>query len=78
MDIWLLLCMLFVALATFEYAVMLAIRFGKAKKIHAKMGTKENKEEKCNKMDRISLGIFMGMYILTVGSYFYTVTSRSK
>ena len=29
MDTWLLLCMGFVALALFEYAVLLAIRFGK-------------------------------------------------
>ena len=29
MDIWLLKCMMFVALATFEYAVLLGIRFGK-------------------------------------------------
>ena len=29
MDTWLLLCMGFVALALFEYAVLLTIRFGK-------------------------------------------------
>ena len=28
MDAWLLMCMLFVALATFEYAILLAMRFG--------------------------------------------------
>ena len=34
MDIWLLLCMVFVALATFEYAIMLAMRFGTHFKIN--------------------------------------------
>ena len=29
LDIWLLLCMLFVAMATFEYATLLGIKFGK-------------------------------------------------
>ena len=71
MDIWLLLCMLFVALAIFEYAVMLAIRFGKRKKNLIEKGDQENREELCNKVDGISLWIFMGIYFLALGSYFY-------
>ena len=78
MDLWLLLCMMFVALATFEYAVMLAIRFGKRKKIHTVGDVVQKKEDKCYKMDRISLKIFLGIYILAVGSYFYTVAIHSK
>ena len=78
MDIWLLLCMMCVALATFEYAVMLAIRFGKGKKINPEGGAIGKKEEKCNKVDRISLRLFLGIYILTVGSYFYSVATQSK
>ena len=72
MDIWLLLCMLFVALTIFEYAVMLGIRFGKQKK-----SDKANQEEICNKMDRISLWLLMGMYVLAVGFYFYTMATHS-
>ena len=72
MDIWLLLCMLFVALTIFEYAVMLGIRFGKQRK-----SDKANQEEICNKMDRVALRIVMGMYVLAVGSYFYTVATHS-
>ena len=78
MDIWLLLCMMFVALATFEYAVLLAIWFGKGKNICAQGEVGPNKEDKCNKMDRISLKIFFGIYIFTVGSYFFTVFSLSN
>ena len=63
--------MLFVALAIFEYAVMLAIRFGKQKK-----RDKANQEEICNKIDRKSLWLAMGMYVLAVGSYFYTVATH--
>ena len=65
------LCMMFVALATFEYAVLLAIWFGKGKKICAQGDVGPNKEDKCNKMDRNVLKIFFGIYIFTVGSYFY-------
>ena len=63
--------MLFVVLAIFEYAVMLAIRFGKKKR------DKANQEEICNKIDRKSLWLAMGLYVLAVGSYFYTVTTHS-
>ena len=70
--------MMFVALAAFEYTIMLAIRFGKGKKMHAEGDRVANKEKKCNKMDRISLRMFLGIYILAVGSYFYTVASHSK
>ena len=77
MDIWLLLCMLFVALAIFEYAVMLAIRFGKRKKNLIEKGDQENREELCNKVDGISLWVFMGFYVLAVGSYFYIMVTQS-
>ena len=74
MDIWLLLSMMFVALAIFQYAVLLAIRFRKAERIHVKMERGATKKKvQCRKMDSISLKVFMGLYILAVGSYFYTV-----
>ena len=74
MDIWLLLSMIFVALAIFEYAVMLAIRFGKGGKINAGQGGGKDKDKLCCKVDRISLKMFLGTYILMVVIYFYVVT----
>ena len=71
MDIWLLLCMLFVTLATFEYALLIAIRFNKGRKIVDRMwDATESKVEKCNKIDRVSLIVFVGTYIGTVLMYF--------
>ena len=72
MDVWLLLCVLFVALATFEYAILLSIRFGKGKKRNVK-ASREGKQEKCYKMDNMSLRMFVGIYILAVATYFYLV-----
>ena len=34
MDTWLLLCMLFVAMATFEYAILLGITFGRQNRVN--------------------------------------------
>ena len=47
MDIWLLLSMMFVASAIFEYAVLLAIRFGKNWKINEEKNAQKKKEQKC-------------------------------
>ena len=78
MDIWLLLCLLFVALVTLEYAILLAVRFGNGRRVHEKRIAKENKGNECNKMDRISLRLFTGIYVFTVGSYFYVVTIQRQ
>ena len=76
MDIWLLICLLFVALVTLEYAILLAVRFGNGRRINKKRNAKENKGNECNKMDGISLRLFMGIYVLTVGSYYYVVETN--
>ena len=73
MDIWLLLCTMFVALATFEYAVLLGIRFGKGRTMPMIGGGAEDKEMKCNQVDRISLIMFIGIFILVVVAYFIVV-----
>ena len=75
-EIWLLLCMMFVASAIFEYAVLISIRFDKRKQIDSESvaTATRNKVETCNKVDRISLLMFVGIYILTVGAYFVVVT----
>ena len=73
MDIWLLLCMVYVTLATFQYALLIAIRFNKGRKIREvdRMWDATNdKVEKCNKIDRVSLILFVGSYLVTVVMYF--------
>ena len=80
MDIWLLICMLFVALALFEYAIMLTIRFGKQDKNRSanKKGTKEDiiAEMMCRRIDRYALRVFLAAHVATVGMYFYIVDSK--
>ena len=73
MDTWMLVCMIFVVLAKFEYAVQLKIQFGRATKI-SNVGANENKiksEKRCQRIDRYALVTFLGTYLLTVGAYFY-------
>ena len=81
MDLWLLLCMGFVALALFEYAVLLTIRFGKQHKITAdKRGNKSDvvAENRCRKIDRYALRAFLTLFSLSVGTYFYNIHSQSS
>ena len=75
MDIWLLLSMMFVALAIFEYAILLAIRFGKGRKIEVAEGGATNREKLCSKVDRMSFKMFLGSYILMVVFYFFSITN---
>ena len=75
MDIWLLVSMMFVASAIFEYAVLLAIRFGRSRKINGEKGISGNEERNCNKVDRMALKIFLGTYILAVAIYFFAFTN---
>ena len=78
MNIWMLTCMLFVALATFEYAILLATRFGTDCKINASKKTNDEfkTKRKCMKIDRISLKIFFLVYLLVVCTYFYCLKSK--
>ena len=80
MDNWMLICMAFVALAQFEYAIQLYIRFGNANMISTvgdKLKTTKT-EGKCRKIDRYALRIFLIVYIITVGAYYYNVKSNSS
>ena len=65
--------MMFVAMAMFEYAILLAIKFGKQNKISAEKNLKEDKmaAEKCRRIDLYALRTFIGVHVLTVGTYFY-------
>ena len=69
--------MMFVAAVTFEYAILLAIRFGRSNRINAKGGA-ENIMVKCTKVDSISLRIFVGVYVLMMGTYFKKIDAESK
>ena len=73
LDIWFIICMLHVAMAMFEYAILLTIKFGKQNKISVEMDvTQEEKAvKKCRKIDLYALRVFAASYILTVGTYFY-------
>ena len=65
---------MFVAFAVFEYAVLLSIQFGKGRMVNVEESATEDKKDKCNKVDTISLRLFIGIYILTVAAYFLFVT----
>ena len=80
MDNWMLICMAFVALAQFEYAIQLYIRFGNASMIST-VGEKQRtakSEGKCRKIDRYAMRIFLVVYIITVAAYYYNVRSKSS
>ena len=70
LDIWLLMCLLFVALATFEYATLLAITFWITNKIGPMEGVVDGKDKICQNIDRIALTMFSIIYVLSVISYF--------
>ena len=78
MDIWQLLCMIFVALALFEYAFQLAIRYREKTKRSKKHFEEHEKDsnQRCLLIDRWALRIFAGLYVLVVGTYFYIVCQQ--
>ena len=75
LDVWMLICMMFVAAAQFEYAVQLKVRFGNMSKIGSDVSQEgeTRSERKCRKVDNYALKVFLLAYILTVGAYFYKV-----
>ena len=72
LDIWLLLSMIFVALATFEYAILLRIKFGRenGKNTLKREVESRKRDEKCRKMDHYALIMFLVAYGITVFAYF--------
>ena len=73
LDVWFLICMAFVALAMFEYAILLAIKFGKQNKISSEKDPNDERKaaEKCCKIDYYVLRAFIGAHTVTVCTYFY-------
>ena len=75
MDAWLLMCMLTVGLAIFEYGICLATLFGKQRK--NKINTKDQETAaaalklRCHKIDCYALRFFVVVFNMSVGTYFY-------
>ena len=65
--------MAFVAMAMFEYAILLAIKFGKQNKISSEKDPSEERKaaEKCRKIDLYVLRAFIAANSVTVCAYFY-------
>ena len=75
MDVWVLICMVFVASAQFEYAVQLKIRFGRESKVST--AGENQRGAKCSRIDRYSMRIFCGLYILTIAAYYYSLRRKA-
>ena len=75
LDVWMLICMMFVAAAQFEYAVQLKVRFGNMSKIGSDVSQEGEtlSERKCRKVDNYALKVFLLAYVLTAAAYFYKV-----
>ena len=73
LDAWFLICMLFVAMAMFEYAILLSIKFGKQNRISAEKSPGEEKKEQetCRIIDLYALRAFIGAHALTICTYFF-------
>ena len=74
MDIWMFICIIFVGLAKFEYAVLIKIHFGGAALVGiASANQNELLKSKrwSHRIDFYALLLFLTAYILTVGAYFY-------
>ena len=67
MDIWLLLSMGIVFSAVAEYAMILAMSMRK------KVKTDKEKNDLARKIDSWAMTIFVGLYVMVVGTYFYCV-----
>ena len=76
LDIWILLCMLFVATATFEYAMLLIIRYRKPMDKRKTGDMYDKIEATIEKADRCAFRAFMAIYVLTDVIYFSIVHSK--
>ena len=71
MDIWLLLCMGMVFLAVAEYALILRMCY----RNWNETDKKRERLEMAKKIDSWAIKIFIGLYIMTVSTYFYCINT---
>lgn len=79
LDTWILMCTSFVALATFEYATVVAIKFWKRDKIGTiqNFGGGDKLDMMCHKIDRSALIVFTVTFCLSVACYIIVVINKS-
>ena len=74
-------CIIFVASALFEYAVLVTIRFGKQNKVNDSMiGLHDETEAvgRCRKIDRYALRAFIVLFALVICGYISFVKFSPK
>ena len=74
-------CIVFVASALFEYAVLVTIRFGKQNKVNDSIIGIDDETEavgRCRKIDRYALRAFIVLYTLVICGYISFVHFSSK
>ena len=79
LDTWILMCTSFVALATLEYATVVAIKFCKCDLIGGIQNDGCNKQltKMCKKIDHLALAVFMVAFFLSVSVYILVVIKKS-
>ena len=76
LDTWILMCTSFVALATLEYATVVAIKFCKRDTIQNN-GCNKQLNKMCRKIDHLALAVFMVAFLLSVSVYILVVIKKS-
>ena len=77
LDIWFLICIGFVAMALFEYAILLGIKYGKHNKANNNQnGEKFDKiaEARCRLIDYHAMRVFIALHVVLVGIYFFVLS----
>ena len=70
MDSWFLMCVFFVAMALFEYATLLWIKF--KKRANGKTDRHDREvEAKCCRIDQHALRVFIALHGVAVSIYFF-------
>ena len=79
LDTWILMCTSFVALATLEYATVVAIKFCKRDTIGTVQDDGCNKQlnKMCRKIDHLALAVFMVAFFLSASVYILVVIKKA-
>ena len=76
LDTWILMCTSFVALATLEYATVVAIKFCKRDLIQND-GRDKQLNKMCRKIDHLALAVFMVAFFLSASVYILVVIKKA-